>query len=92
MGSLKGTPNSIISAPPSSMESKIGTVASLVGYPAVTKVPRAGCPFKLSVEHVPMDIFAAYYELTSAFLRLKRSVRASAMVGDRELYKGDDLD
>jgi hypothetical protein len=44
-GSEKGTPNSIISAPPFCMASKIETVSSGVGYPAVTKVTRAGDPW-----------------------------------------------
>ena len=42
MGSEKGTPSSMMSAPPSCMESKIGTVSLTVGYPAVTKVTSAG--------------------------------------------------
>lgn len=41
MGSEKGMPSSITSAPPSCMESRIGTVSSGVGYPAVTKVTSA---------------------------------------------------
>jgi hypothetical protein len=44
-GSEKGTPNSIISAPPFCMASKIETVSSGVGYPAVTKVTSAGDPW-----------------------------------------------
>jgi hypothetical protein len=41
MGSLKGTPNSMISAPPASRASMSGTVASFVGKPAVMKVTKA---------------------------------------------------
>ena len=46
MGSEKGTPSSTISAPPSCMESIIGTVSSGVGYPAVTKVTSAEVFYK----------------------------------------------
>ena len=46
MGSEKGTPSSIISAPPACMESRIGTVSFGVGYPAVTKVTSAGVFYK----------------------------------------------
>lgn len=44
MGSEKGTPISMMSAPPACIPSKIGTVSFLVGYPAVTKVTNAGTP------------------------------------------------
>lgn len=42
MGSENGTPSSMMSAPPSCMANMIGTVSSTRGYPAVTKVTRAG--------------------------------------------------
>lgn len=44
-GSEKGTPSSMISAPPFCMASNIGTVSLGVGYPAVTKVTKAGSPW-----------------------------------------------
>jgi len=44
IGSLNGIPSSMISAPPACIASIIGTVASAVGYPAVTKVTKAGMP------------------------------------------------
>ena len=45
IGSEKGTPSSITSAPPSCIASMIGTVASLVGNPAVTNVTKAALPY-----------------------------------------------
>jgi hypothetical protein len=41
MGSEKGTPSSIMSAPPSCRARRTGTVSCGVGYPAVTKVTSA---------------------------------------------------
>lgn len=41
MGSEKGTPSSIMSAPPASIASMSGTVASAVGKPAVRNVTNA---------------------------------------------------
>lgn len=41
MGSEKGTPSSMMSAPPFCMARHIGTVSAEVGYPAVTNVTRA---------------------------------------------------
>ena len=46
IGSENGTPSSIMSAPPSCMASRIGTVSWGVGYPAVTKVTNAGLSYK----------------------------------------------
>jgi hypothetical protein len=43
-GSEKGTPSSMISAPPASMANMIDGVSLGEGNPAVTKVTRAGCP------------------------------------------------
>jgi hypothetical protein len=45
MGSEKGTPSSIMSAPPSCMARRTGTVSRGVGYPAVTKVTSAELPY-----------------------------------------------
>lgn len=45
MGSEKGTPSSIMSAPPSCMARRTGTVSWGVGYPAVTKVTSAEQPY-----------------------------------------------
>lgn len=44
IGSVKGIPSSITSAPPASMANITSTVSFSVGYPAVTYVTRAGRP------------------------------------------------
>lgn len=44
IGSEKGTPTSMMSAPPACMASKMGTVSCVLGYPAVTNVTNAGFP------------------------------------------------
>lgn len=41
IGSENGTPNSMMSTPPAWKPCKIGTVSSMVGKPAVTKVTKA---------------------------------------------------
>jgi hypothetical protein len=41
IGSLNGTPSSMISAPPASIASMRGTVLSTLGKPAVRKVTKA---------------------------------------------------
>jgi hypothetical protein len=56
MGSEKGTPSSIMSAPPSCMARRTGTVSWGVGYPAVTKVTSAEPPYAcLSEEMGDLD-------------------------------------
>ncbi len=52
MGSEKGTPSSIMSAPPSCMARRTGTVSCGVGYPAVTKVTSAWPPYACLSEDI----------------------------------------
>jgi hypothetical protein len=52
MGSEKGTPSSIMSAPPSCMARRTATVSWGVGYPAVTKVTSAGLPYTCLSEEI----------------------------------------
>jgi hypothetical protein len=52
MGSEKGTPSSIMSAPPSCIARRTGTVSCGVGYPAVTKVTNAWPPYTCLDEEI----------------------------------------
>lgn len=84
IGSENGTPSSITSAPPACMASMIGTVAPLVGNPAVTNVTKAALPYVDERFRSAEPIFHGEYQAarnlpTSAFRFSNTALIPSAM-------------